>query len=68
LIQLDLGTVQGTVEVQLNDLSGAAISMSSFARVEGVLTLDYQHLPAGSYLLEITNNGTKRTERIAILH
>jgi hypothetical protein len=56
------------VEVQLNDLSGAAISMSSFARVEGVLTLDYQHLPAGSYLLEITNNGTKRTERIAILH
>jgi len=68
LIQLDLGNVQGTVEVQLNDLSGAAISMSSFARVEGILTLDYQHLPAGSYLLEITNNGTKRTERIAILH
>jgi len=68
LIQINMGEVEGAVQVQLFDLSGAALSRSTYPTVTGDLILDYQQMPAGTYLLEVSNNGLRSTQRISIIH
>jgi hypothetical protein len=68
LIQINMGEVEGAVQVQLFDLSGAALLRSTYPTVTGDLILDYQQMPAGTYLLEVSNNGLRSTQRISIIH
>jgi hypothetical protein len=68
LIQINMGEVEGAVQVQLFDLSGAALSRSTYPMINGDLILDYQQMPAGTYLLEVSNNGLRSTQRISIIH
>ena len=68
LIQINMGEVEGAVQVQLFDLSGAALSRSTYPTINGNLLLDYQQMPAGTYILKVSKNGLSSTQKISIIH